>query len=235
MSIITPNRSIITPSNSIISANSSVIASSGGFVYPAGRIGHYPMDTVENTLGTDCTNVGGTFLTDPEGIRGTVWQGDGVDNYLSSIQHNVGGSFWSGTLWFSADDISSAGILFGSSIANDDDIFNNSSTEIGMGVGGTFANFTVPSMSNSTSYMLGVRYEQSGSDVLGRLFLNGIESSSGELTFANETIGQLDQLGKRIVDSLAWSGEFSICNTATTLWTPTDFLNVYNHEVLPQP
>lgn len=211
----------------------------GVFVYPAGRTVHLPLSAnADNDLGSNAVNNGGIFVTDPQGERGTVWQGDGINDSISGILDNEGGDFWCSTVWFNAEDALGADIIWGSS-DEEEDAFLNSPTNIRVNVrnGGTRldADFTVPTVLVNTNNQLGMIIRQDGSDLKIRAFLNGTESTDGEQTILGKTIPKFDILGTFSTPTAFWKGEFSTVNVwgSSILLDATDMSDIHTAEVLP--
>lgn len=198
--------------------------------YPLGRIGNFLFagDTV-NTLGANATNVGGDFVTDPLGIRGTVWSGNGNSDTIRNVVNNGGGDFYSMTLWATKDGAETDSI-FGSSLINADGMTTTLATSFSMSLAGEVNAFLLP-MGLGSWHQIGFSLEDKGSTIEARVYLDGIESSSGAKSFATSAISQIDILAGRNGDQ-QWRGDLSICNIWDVLLTPTQFATVHTIEFL---
>lgn len=198
------------------------------FVYPPDRIAHYPMTSVENTLGANMVNNDGIFIPDPAEVRGTVWQGNGSSDYLSSFLGNGGGQYWSGSIWYNYNTVSN--IIFGDS-GTLNYVWQQSATQISVNIDGSFKVFTIAEQFAALWYLLGVTLEDKGSTIESNIFINGIPSVSNPISHPKPSVPGFSELG-RIGSGLYMDGEFSISNSSTALWTADDFLAITNHEFI---
>lgn len=135
---------------------------------------------VDDTIGTNGTLEGGDntdakSVVIDSGIYTRALDLNGTDDAVAHIANgHTAGTTDSWQAWFNLDDLTT-GVLFGNS-GNVRIISVSSSTAIVVRSSTTLTTFTVPEMSTGASYHLLVTIAADNST---RVFLNGVESSSG--------------------------------------------------------
>jgi len=209
MSVISSNQSVQSGNSSAISANSSVIAG-GSTPPPVNPVltnmvnfykylpGFLEIDTQGND---DLTNSGVTAFNDP--TQGPMAAFDGSDEF-NGMGVSLTGEESFGFV-YSPDD-TGINILLGNT-SGDSSIFTVPGTmlKVRMDQASGEVEFDTPVISSGNDYHLGITFEESGSDTLVNLFINGIISSSGELTVTNQAIA-----GYTVIGSYAASSSFDL-------------------------